>query len=70
MKIGKSNFNRNSMAKWALSSRCPRLPISCCSSSIRSFFHSNISLHDYDLLSDPVYVGFKHLQRCHMTGPS
>jgi ABC-type sugar transport system permease subunit len=60
MKIGKSKFNQSNFAAWGILFALPALAYILLFQLYPILFSFYISLHDYDLLSDPVYVGFKH----------
>ena len=60
MKIGKSRFSQRNATVWGIAFALPALAYILLFQLYPILFSFYISLHDYDLLSDPVYVGFKH----------
>jgi ABC-type sugar transport system permease subunit len=60
MKIGKSRSNRTGFAMWGVVFALPALAYILLFQLYPILFSFYISFHDYDLLSAPVYVGFKH----------
>ncbi|MGX5720792.1 carbohydrate ABC transporter permease [Shinella zoogloeoides] len=60
MKIGQSRFRQSNVTVWGIVFALPALGYILLFQLYPILFSFYISLHDYDLLSDPVYVGFKH----------
>lgn len=60
MRIGKGGFGQNHVAIWGTIFALPAFAYILLFQLYPILFSFYISLHDYDLLSDPVYVGFKH----------
>ncbi|MFB2552414.1 carbohydrate ABC transporter permease [Ensifer soli] len=60
MGIGRGGFGRHHRALWGAIFALPALAYILLFQLYPILFSFYISLHDYDLLSDPVFVGFKH----------
>lgn len=60
MRIGRSTGRQQHLAAWGMIFALPALVYIALFQLYPILFAFYISLHDYDLLSQPVYVGFRH----------
>lgn len=60
MRIGSGRMRLSGLGGWGLFLALPALAYTLLFQLYPILFAFYISLHDYDLLSDPVFVGFKH----------